>query len=1069
MPHQEIAIPTLVQHLPVDERRHFQLSPLFLHQPSVLHRRYQEGLNRYRREIKRWGASIKLNWEEARDLFWLAFQPPVTLEHVPLQFQLDHHQVDGIFTAVFFEVQQLQWVMLPGFNKAVEWWQPGSGAVNQLETLIKKHLRQQIAARPRQWSPTGHYGFTRDHIVNIPLRLDFELAPNRFQPDRNRSFFFRQNEDESFDGLTELNKMAIDLNQRFPEALSRAYLRESPVGQLSELLFRPTSHAPLALIGPSGVGRRTLLYEALYRYLAAQPEQGPPPAQVWLLDPTRIVAGMAVVGRWQQRLEAVIQYLITPAPHQKIGHKLIIDNPLALLRAGQSSQNSLNARDVIKPYLEKRQLQLVLIATPEEWMLLQEADRNFSELFQGFPVEEPPLVDAAKMILAQRKTLEISHSTRFELSAIQQLLYFHRVYTSERALPGAVVVPMQQLANRYRYQTISAQEVRAAFERTLGLREALIDPYSTFEPEEVYHSLSQELIGQPEAARALAQVVNLYKSQLHHPGRPISTLLFLGPTGVGKTHAAKVLARYLTGDEGALVRFDLNEYLDAGAVDRLIGDDYQPEGQLTGRIRYQPFAVLLLDEIEKAHPKVHDLLLQLLDDGRLTDRQGRTVNFTQTIIIMTSNAGTHAQDNPVRPFNARTGEQDRFRRALQRYFRPEFLNRIDQMVVFSPLTREHSLAIAQLQIQELLQREGFVRRSAILNVSAAALSYVADRGFDPQMGGRALKRQIERDLTILAAEQLLQLRLDSPILFNIDLDNQQLTLQLLALPLATTQTRSPLPTLPPWGEGKDFFEELNQTVLAMLQLLRETPPGSAINGYEDWWYHDLVARLDQLREDLEIMVAAATSPTFNRDLPRPLRSQLVSSNVAQLPKTAEANESAAQLYREVLQRFRYAQACFNPFSTEMTLHLLRVRLAQLATLHYQANQRDILVIQLTCLLEGQGNDELIYLLDLYRQLLDELGYAIELEEKTHHLRVEGYGAGALLQGEVGIHLFVTSNRSPVPVRFHLEPPVAPRPHQPDEIIRLYQRPHSVADLRSGLVHPFELRSEELLLLLLAPL
>ncbi len=238
-------------------------------------------------------------------------------------------------------------------------------------------------------------------------------------------------------------------------------------------------------------------------------------------------------------------------------------------------------------------------------------------------------------------------------------------------------------------------------------------------------SLGGELIGQQEAIEALSDFVHLIKAKLCDPGKPLGSLFFIGPTGVGKTHAAKVLCEYIMGDEKQLMRFDMNEYVDEWALQRLIGDKDQPEGLLTGKVRYQPFGVLLFDEIEKAHPLIHDLLLQVLYDGRLTDSLGQTTDFTNTIIIMTSNLGAEKVASQLGFEIKGKDDSSIYRSAIEDFFRPEFVNRIDKIIAFQPLQKDQIRSIARLQIKELLQRDGFLRRNTILNISHEALGWVA--------------------------------------------------------------------------------------------------------------------------------------------------------------------------------------------------------------------------------------------------------------------------------------------------------------------------------------------------------
>ena len=263
---------------------------------------------------------------------------------------------------------------------------------------------------------------------------------------------------------------------------------------------------------------------------------------------------------------------------------------------------------------------------------------------------------------------------------------------------------LRQLAIKHKFGVVDADEVRTEFQEFSGMHQDIFDENYTFEENEVHDKIAANLVGQKAAVESLTNVIEIVKAKLNNPDKPLSSFMFIGPTGVGKTQAAKVLTEYLMGDVDSMIRFDMNEYIDAGAVQRLTGDYYNPEGQLTGKVRYRPFGVLLLDEIEKAHPKVHDLLLQVLDDGRLTDSLGRTVDFTNMIIIMTSNVG--ARQASMR-LGFKTSERDEtavYRKAVENKFRPEFINRIDKVIVFNPLDKNAIKKIVKLQLETLSER-----------------------------------------------------------------------------------------------------------------------------------------------------------------------------------------------------------------------------------------------------------------------------------------------------------------------------------------------------------------------------
>ncbi|MGB1216800.1 MAG: AAA family ATPase, partial [Saprospiraceae bacterium] len=637
------------------------------------------------------------------------------------------------------------------------------------------------------------------------------------------SFFAAFGGQTDFQGGTEIYKVGYDLNEKYPTELLSAWYREDLVNQLSFSIFSE-ENTPFVLVGSEGVGKKSVIHEALYRYVKEQEEDLNENAdrlqKIWHVDPTRIIAGMSIVGMWQKRFEAILKFIMTRRKdiralkkrRDNAKDKILFDNPVALLRIGKSASNDMTLSDVLKTYLEKRMLQVIVLATPEEWKIVQEKDRRFADLFRVIRVEEPDTSTAVKMILQRRKLLEVEYGNQISAHAIHRLFTIHRNYFKRKALPGGVMKLLNQLAIKYKYAKVDVTQVEREFEDFSGLSEEMVDDNNAFEQNSVRDTIALKLVGQANAVDALADTIHVIKSKLSNPNKPKGSFLFIGPTGVGKTQAAKVLAEYLLGGERKLMRFDMNEFIDSYSVSRLIGDEFNPEGQLTGKVKYNPFGIVLLDEIEKAHPKVHDLLLQVLDDGRLTDSLGRTVDFSNTIIIMTSNIGADQVSARV-GFEARQSETDAvYRRAVENRFRPEFINRIDKIVIFQALQQEHILGIAQLQINELLQRDGFVRRTTILNIQEEALEWVSNRGFDEKMGGRALKRQIEKDLTALSAEQLLMADSETPVIMDIFLEDNVLTPYITTLDFEVPSEADWMPRLPDESKGGRFYRDLLRVI-----------------------------------------------------------------------------------------------------------------------------------------------------------------------------------------------------------------------------------------------------------------
>ena len=749
---------------------------------------------------------------------------------------------------------------------------------------------------------------------------------------------------------------------------------------------------------------------------------------------------------------------------------MLVDNPISLLRIGKSAQNEMTLSDVLKPYLEKRALQVILICTPEEWTVFQEQDRSFSGLFQVLRLQEPDEETALHMILEERKYLEREHEVSFNISAIQQLLFLHRNYFRNKALPGSIAKLLQQLAIKYKGAGVQAEHVRQTFQTISGLQERIFDNAYTYEVGEIRQELSRFLIGQDEAVKILSDVVHLFKSKLNNKSKPISSLLFIGPTGVGKTQAAKILAKYLLGSEDHLLRFDMNEYIDSSAPQRLIGDYYNPEGQLTGKVRYQPFAVVLFDEIEKAHPLVKDLLLQLLDDGRMTDSMGRTVDFTNTIIILTSNLGAEDVGRMISIQKNDHTEDLVYRRAIERHFRPEFVNRIDKMVIFKKLDLSNILGIARLQINDLLNRDGFVRRTTIVNISNHALEWVAKRGYDEKMGGRALRRQIEKDLTSLSAKQLLKIDSPNPILMDINLQDGHLHPSIKPLEFVATQSEALFPELEQIKKGGAFYRWLLFNIEALLTQFDQVEAAS--NQKEDWIYYQFKTKLDLVKEQIKTIMIAYEDPNYLV----PVNSLRVKQCVAGgLGKRENMRRASGKVYiqdrlfqeaalHEINDVYRYATPEFDNKYSEFVGHYIDVSLLKLYALKAQTKQKEVVHIKVRSLINNQGKKEAAYLIENYSGLFQHLDLPFHVDRVQQLITVEGYNIQSLFAGEQGLHLFYLAQRNPLPicVDFVVDKKEIPSQFQ---VVRIYDNHKTLTDLRTGYTNDFNIAPEELKLLL----
>jgi hypothetical protein len=402
-------------------------------------------------------------------------------------------------------------------------------------------------------------------------------------------------------------------------------------------------------------------------------------------------------------------------------------------------------------------------------------------MFHIIHVEETDEPTTLRILLASQRLLETRHECRFDLDVLPTALDLSRRYLRDAAMPGKAAGFLSSLAVKFQTKEIHRSNVLEDFHATSGLDVSMLDTRARLRRKEIIEALSKDIIGQPQALEAMADVVTIAKARLNDPARPLGSLLFLGPTGVGKTQSAKALAKYLFGDASRLVRFDMNEFVTAESAARLAGVFDRPEGLLTSEVRRQPFSVILLDEIEKAHRDVFDLLLQVLGEGRLTDGLGRTADFTNTVIILTSNLGTRQAAERVGFDQSSAGEAAMYVKAVEDFFRPEFFNRLDRIVPFNRLERGELARIAEMTIHDVLAREGLVRRRCALQIAPEAMDWVIERGHHPLLGARAMKRAVEQELVQPLARQLATIAPSTPTVLQVSRPGEKIVVEAISL------------------------------------------------------------------------------------------------------------------------------------------------------------------------------------------------------------------------------------------------------------------------------------------------
>jgi ATP-dependent Clp protease ATP-binding subunit ClpC len=599
--------------------------------------------------------------------------------------------------------------------------------------------------------------------------------------------------------------------------------RKSEIERVIQILCRRTKNNPV-LIGEAGVGK-TAIAEGLAQEIAA----GNVPEllrdkKVITLDLALMVAGTKYRGQFEERIKAVMEEI------RKAKNVILFIDELHTIVGAGSAEGAMDASNIIKPALSRGELQCIGATTLNEFRKHIEKDSALERRFQQVMVEAPSVDESIEILKGLRPKYEAHHKAKMTDEALEAAAKLSDRYLTGRFLPDKAIDVMDEAGSRARINATmrppDVKSIEAEIEEIKGRKEASIKaqdfekaaalrdeekdakdklenvltewrtrrdeqevlvtgddirhvvskwtgvPLSRMEQADmdrllrVADELKGKVIGQDEAVYAMGKALRRSRADLKDPKRPIGSFIFLGPTGVGKTHLAKTLAHYMFGDESALIQIDMSEYMDAHNVSRLVGAPpgyvgYEEGGQLSEKVRRRPYSVVLFDEIEKAHPDIWNLLLQILEDGVVTDSLGRKVDFRNTIIIMTSNVGADLmRKNMVMGFGVKSDEhsyeqmKEKMLGEAKRVFKPEFLNRLDDIIVFHSLTRDDLTKIVDIEVGKVLTR--LKPREITFRLTPEATTFLIEKGYDPAYGARPLRRAVERFLEDPMAEEILR-------------------------------------------------------------------------------------------------------------------------------------------------------------------------------------------------------------------------------------------------------------------------------------------------------------------------
>ena len=592
--------------------------------------------------------------------------------------------------------------------------------------------------------------------------------------------------------------------------LDRVIGRNKEIQRITQILNRRSKNNP-CLIGEPGVGKT-----AIAQGLAIRIAEGNVPAkllnkEVYLLDMTSVIAGTQFRGQFESRMKALVDEC------KSYGNIILVIDEIHNIIGAGDAEHSMNAANILKPSLSNGEIQLIGTTTLTEYRKYIEKDSALERRFQPVIVDEPSIDDTIEIIQGIKKYYEDYHKVLISNDVIEKTVKMSEKYIHDRFLPDKAIDLIDEACSRinlnnkelYEIEVIKNKLAKIAEEKEeavssdstedyqkaadLKTKECILNdrleelnknlqlkaltvqdiaevienwtkiPVTKITEAETQKLLNLEahlhkrIIGQNAAVSAVAKAIRRNRAGLQTTKRPPS-FIFVGPTGVGKTELAKALASEMFGSEDAIIRIDMSEYMESHSTSKLIGSPpgyvgYDDAGQLTEKVKRKPYSIILLDEIEKAHPDVFNILLQVLDDGKLTDSQGNTVNFENTIIIMTSNAGSNLNTNSI-GFGKQSVDNGKINSALKELFRPEFLNRVDEIVTFDSLTSDELIQIIDLLLKHT--DEALANKDIKLSVTASAKKYVLEKGTDLKYGARPLRRAIQKYIEDEIAEMLLR-------------------------------------------------------------------------------------------------------------------------------------------------------------------------------------------------------------------------------------------------------------------------------------------------------------------------
>ena len=624
-------------------------------------------------------------------------------------------------TAIYGESEDKTYIChIPVFNISFYYYRP-----HDLNTLAEHN----VISRLKELTPESTYSL----FLAPPITLDFvriQTDAKKKSPPRKirkNEYLSEIAEQYPLEGKSKKN-IAV-----FPEV---AWGMETLVSVAMELLYPEKNN--VLLVGEHGVGKSVILQTTIKKIRALTKHDEQPPT-FWKTDPKRLISKARYFGEWQGICEEIVVKLAN-----ENGYLWLINLMDLFSTGGEGAEDSMAS--YLGRFLVQGKLFIISELTTKEYEAARKIFPAFIASFHIIKIDEPSM-DTVEMILDNyAKYIMQEYKVTVEKPVLKILYRLLNKYIKYELFPGKAVNYLTRILNNAlmkRAITITKSDFIHTFIEITGIAEIFLNDKILLTDSDLQSFFKKRIKGQDQVLEQLYTVIKIFKTGLNDPDKPVATMLFAGPTGVGKTATTKALAEFIFGQgqkHFPLIRLDMSEYQHPAQIDRLIGSGYANQGILIQEIRKHPFSVILFDEIEKAHKSIFDALLTLLDEGILVDSLGRVADFRNAIVVMTSNLGAKRSITP----GFIKDDSDNYSRSIKAFFRPEFINRIDHILVFRPIESAIVREIAVKELDELSQREGFVKRNILLHYSDALVDHIAIKGFDEKLGARPLQRQIEQ-------------------------------------------------------------------------------------------------------------------------------------------------------------------------------------------------------------------------------------------------------------------------------------------------------------------------------------